>query len=538
MTALTKTVEAHIKYYEPPLPNVFSGSLLSADKEYDFPDNTAVSRWLLEQSLSDLGGQSISKPSPAANDMLSDMMVQEALYALERTDVPTAANWYTEAIERMISVAGVLHPEINSDEAAASHPCGMFKDREEARTVLFCAMAITSQGITVQDNMRYAIEQYREFLQHGEFKPKPYGANGVAVEGNLRRFNFLLKTSHKDLSRLKRLLNLKLRMKDLVRIAGKYGIEIAGKELADELVYGSMIFGPKVGNGFLQNLMGNYSPVTIDLWFMRLWGRYTGTLVRDEYNDQQVSRLVKGVRRAMKSQRMSSMMEAEGLAVTSSRIREMDAHELLDYSRRAKRFWEKLRKKYVAGAISDVFTERSPKQAVKNNKGNAESSEFKSRLEWPGAAESLIRGLGQPVDVPRNASLRRWIRDVVALSIDKLKDYGYEITAADLQAILWYPEKEIYGRLSGRPAERLNMSYDDAIIRIAKQEGITDVELEAALQSVGTDRGRGPAGSGCYGDSFGGADDGLRGGTSPDGGQSSGSGSSEVEEETSSFGFR
>ena len=38
-------------------------------------------------------------------------------------------------------------------------------------------------------------------------------------------------------------------------------------------------FGPKIGQGFYQNLMGNFDPITIDLWFMRTWGRLTGSLI-------------------------------------------------------------------------------------------------------------------------------------------------------------------------------------------------------------------------------------------------------------------
>ncbi|WP_315922446.1 hypothetical protein [Mesorhizobium sp. SP-1A] len=68
-----------------------------------------------------------------------------------------------------------------------------------------------------------------------------------------------------------------------------------------------------------------------------------------------------------------------------------------------------------------------------------------------------------------------------------MRENGYEITAADLQAILWYPEKEIYGKLTGRPVERFNMSYDEAILRIAQSEGIKDEYIAAALRSLGED---------------------------------------------------
>jgi hypothetical protein len=47
----------------------------------------------------------------------------------------------------------------------------------------------------------------------------------------------------------------------------------------DEVVYGGIIFGPKIGGAFLQNLNFNFDALTIDRWNMRTWGRLTGTLL-------------------------------------------------------------------------------------------------------------------------------------------------------------------------------------------------------------------------------------------------------------------
>lgn len=484
---------AAAKAPRPPLPEVFSGNLLGRRDLPAFSDNTEVSRFLMDQSLGALGGQPITGPSEEGDELLSDMMAAETIYALNREDGSDSSDWYTKSIERMVAVAAVLHPEIGDDEAAAAHPSGLFRDRSEARTVLFSAMAITSQNINVYDNMRYALEQYRCFLRDGEFSPKGYGANGNAIESNLARFNFILSRARGDLSRVRKLFSMKMKMSAFQNTAKKYGIDIPGKELADETVYGSMLFGPKVGNGFYQNLIGNHDPVTIDLWFMRLWGRYTGTLVRDEVVGDAQARLVKGVRRSMAGKRMKALMEREGVAVEPSAIWEMDAHELLDYTRRLKRFWEKLRKRYVNGKMSSSFHERRPGEAARNHKENAEASELKAKLGWPGAAESIVKSLGMPVDSPRSAGFRRWIRSVCAKSLDKLKDSGYPMTAADMQAILWYPEKEIYSRLAGRPVERLNMAYDEAITKLAEKEGACHGRIEEALRSLGADGDRGPA---------------------------------------------
>ena len=36
-------------------------------------------------------------------------------------------------------------------------------------------------------------------------------------------------------------------------------------ELAGSTVYGSFLLGPKIGQGFFQNLMGNFKPITMDM---------------------------------------------------------------------------------------------------------------------------------------------------------------------------------------------------------------------------------------------------------------------------------
>ncbi|NTF17783.1 hypothetical protein G6L37_05170 [Agrobacterium rubi] len=480
-------------HIDPPLPTVYAGRLLSLADTVELADNFEVSRYLADRAVEDLGGVPITTSSEGADELIARMMAAEAIFALNRTDMPTSGNWYTDAINRMINVAGLVHPEITSDEIAAVHPSGMFGRSQDARTVLLAAIAITSQNNAVFENMNYAIEQYREFCAVGRFSPKRYGANGAAVESNLSRFNSVLDKCRGDLGILHKVLTARLTMKELRSMAARHGIKVGGKEMADEIVHGSMIFGPKVGNGFLQNLLGNFEPVTIDLWFMRMWGRYTGTLVRDDVSGDAVSRLVRGIRRAHRSQRMVSLMQQSGVYRDPVDLWDLDNAQMLSYARDLKRFWEKLRRGYVSGHYGETFSERSPKAHLQP-RDNATASEMKARLIWPGAVESLVKSLGSPVDAPSSAGLRRWIRSVCHRSLVMLKDSGYEMTAADLQALLWYPEKEIYGRLSGRPFERLNASYDEAMIRIAQREGFTSDDIAEAVQSVGA-YGKGRSGN-------------------------------------------
>jgi hypothetical protein len=508
-------------HIDPPLPSVFAGKLLTDLDMPELADNFEVSRYLTDRSVEDLGGKPITEPSEGANELIARMMAAEAIFALSRTDRPTSQYWYTDAIARMINVAGLVHPEIVSDDNAAAHPCKRFVSSQDARTVLIAAIAITSQNNTVHENMNYAIEQYRHFCESGRFQPKRYGANGSAVEQNLARFNFVLEQCGGSLEKLYKLLNVKLTMGELRDVAAKHGIKVGGKEMVNETVWGSMIFGPKVGNGFMQNLFGNYDPVTIDLWFMRMWGRYTGTLVRDSVGDEALSRLVKGLRRSHRSQRLTELMKQSGVYRDPGELWDADNADLLAYTRDLKRFWEKLRRGYVEGSYSETFLTRKGKLTPRDN---AQASEVKAKLGWPGASEALMRTLGSPVDSPTSAGMRKWIRTVCTRALEMLKDSGYEMTAADLQALLWYPEKEIYGHLSGRPFERLNASYDEAMVRIARKEGFEDDEINAALQSVGTHRDGGYPDPDRAGLGESGAVDGLYLGSSGVGGEAVGTG--------------
>jgi hypothetical protein len=477
-------------HIHPPLPNVFSGRLLSEGMP-TVADNFAAARLIADMSVDDLGGMPITSPSEGANELIARQMAAEAEFALLRTDVQTASDWYTGAIARMMAVAGIMHPEIVSDEAAASLPCGLFADAQDARTALIAAIAITSQNNTVNENLAYGLEQYRALCSTGRFAPKRYGANGSAIEHNLARFNMMLDGCGNRLSTVHRVLTMKVRMSELKALASLHGIEVtAGKELSDEMVFGSMIFGPKIGNGFMQNLLGNLNDsITIDMWLMRTFGRYTGTLIRDEVRGDAFERLVRGLRRTERNASAVAAMKEAGVWRSISEIRDLDNVELLEHCRALKRHWEGLRRRYVEGRVGDTL---QPRLRAGPRRSNQETSEFKAKLGWPGAVESITKSLGGTVDVPGSAGLRRWIRTVVRRALEMLDAAGYSMSAADLQAILWYPEKEIYGRLTGRPFERLNSSYDEIMAKVARKEGFGDDEIERALRSVGDDRGGRP----------------------------------------------
>jgi hypothetical protein len=180
----------------------------------------------------------------------------------------------------------------------------------------------------------------------------------------------------------------------------KMGYVVQGENKGTE-VYGSAILGPKIGNGFYQNLSGNFDPLTFDLWWMRGWGRMTGSLVGDmpkEVTDKQEARL-----RAALGDR-APREESKLIAMAHAII---DAHE------------------------KDFQTNRADYDSGKKVKAKVSL-----------AAERFLAGRQGIREMPTSGGQRSWMRNVAARAIEILHDDGIDITPADFQATWWYPEKD------------------------------------------------------------------------------------------------
>jgi hypothetical protein len=67
---------------------------------------------------------------------------------------------------------------------------------------------------------------------------------------------------------------------------------------------------------------------------------------------------------------------------------------------------------------------------------------------------------------------------------------GYTLTNADVQALLWYPEKDIWAKMRGEKEIDLKLSYDNQIIKIATERGLGE-QAEAVAKDIrggGTER--------------------------------------------------
>jgi hypothetical protein len=434
------------------------------------PNNTAICRFLLERSLQDLGGKPILGPSPEGDDRIARTMASEVIAAINREGHADAQHWYSDSLRKAVRIAALIHPELTDDAAAAKAEKSGFVRSADARTVFFAALAITSQNMRIPDNLRAAREQYAFFVRHGRFDPKGYGTKGASIRANLEKFNLMIEVFGRSIAQVDRFMNTSFTMAEITKAAAKVGIRVTGGEMVDEPVFGSILLGPKIGS-FVNNLGGNYSTLTIDLWATRTWGRYTGTLMKDSVSAEQVARLGG----ALRSDRMivRALQRSEDW-IDPEEFADLDNDELLDYARKVQRLWEGIRTALVAQQL-----------------GNAQISARKAELDWPLAAESIVKTLGHPVDAPGTRSKRRWIRNVTNRAIEVLRIHDVHLEMAEVQALLWIPEKALYRALSGRKMTKNLVSYDTAMADVAAKEGVPDERIRAEIRAVEQDRARG-----------------------------------------------
>ena len=370
--------------------------------------------------------------------IISDALAMEAIAALNESG--NASNWYSTKVEQAVDTAAELYPEIKTDP--------------EAKFAFLTSLAITSQNTPVMENSRYTVEVYERFKQDGRF-PEDYekGKHGKAMSDNFKLLNRLVDEMG-SLQAVAEFFEAEFTVGDLK----KKGYKPPSGENVDTDVYGSFLLGPKIGQGFYQNLIGNFSPVTIDMWLMRTMGRVTGRLIgKPELIEAQTDRLIEGLRADPEKSKDNFLIASLFDAKIDGNV---DAVvEIADQLR----------------LEHDRLFQTPEVQALYRAK------QYDKPL-WAKASENIITQQFKPQDSPYGGNFRNAVRRVMDKTRKKLEKSGYSVTNADLQAILWYPEKDLFSKLGVRAKQNLNIDYADAFDIILKER--TGDET-ASVQAVG-----------------------------------------------------
>ncbi len=388
---------------------------------------TEVATFLQERALEKLGGQPRDLASEADRDAIADDMVAEAVHEMENQD--DAMEWYDSTIAKTLSMMSMKHPELDTDP--------------DAKTAFLISLAITSQNLAVPENLQYGEEVYQHFSQNGRFLEKKFGSKGGAVKLNLEKANMLLDRLG-SMEALRDFLETKFTVRELDQVLKQHldtdSKQVSGENVDTE-VYGAQVFGPKIGNGFYTNLRGDFSPVTIDMWFMRTVGRLQGKVL--SFDENRVNNQLQRLKTALGRKRMSK----DALIAKAQQLK--SKHE------------------------SDFKKFRSEYDSGKRKKSDATK-----------AAEQIVISLKGTRDVPANGTERNQLRDIVNRAVVKFKDQtGIDIPPASFQALIWYPEQDLYKSL-GVNLKSTRQDYASSTKRFLIQEGYNEEDLNRAADRV------------------------------------------------------
>ena len=428
-----------------PHPITSIGLLDGTETAPPMQSGSHVARFLQNRAIQILGGP-LDIKQESAREFVAEAIASEAIAEMARKE--EALEWYDTTVETMIENLSIQFPEILTDS--------------NSRTALLVSIAVTSQNMAVPDNLRAGVEIYSGWRRTGLFPEKGFGAKAPAIKNNFEKANAIiqyLNGNGNGMADFAALLNDSYTVRELNDILNRIlpGTKIGGERL-DTRVYGSAVLGPKIGQGFYSNLRGEFSPVTIDMWFMRMIGRLTGTLTK--YNptllDDQLVRLAR----------------ASGLdQVSQESLTDEIRNDLISLSEETLSQHERNFKQFRAEYDSGVRTKSDAVKISERIKAN-------------------LKGMN---DAPTSPVQRDNLRDIVERARAKLKDYtGMDIPAASLQALVWYPEQRLHKNL-GAKLRVTETDYAKSSRAFLLNQGVSESELDAAERRV---RQRRESGSG------------------------------------------
>lgn len=354
--------------------------------------------------------------SDKAARRIADWMVQEIEFEMQSPD--SGVGWYTEKFQNALDTFSEVFPELKTDKTA--------------RDMMTVLIAVTSDGQKVVPNFRMAAEFYGNYRETGELKSNRGTSRQKSIDTNIERIKVMLdqygpEGMHEYLMQEDTVSNLK-------KLAKEAGEDFRTQYKADvTLPRGALILGPKLG-AFYANLMGSDGYLTMDRWWTRTFNRYRGDLLDSVNGTADAPTNSKG--------------EKVGLAAFKDLIGEPDISDDQALSKAAE-----LRKPYA---------DRNFKKTGDKEVDRIEAS---ANTIYKTAFENIN-------DAPFNSGDRSFMLAAVDKAVKTLKRKGTPMSAADVQATLWYYEKRLYGDLGAK--RTADISYEEAATQIATELRGTD----------------------------------------------------------------
>ncbi len=369
-------------------------------------------------------GVDLTEMTPETKDIIATVIADETEAAMKESG--HAGHWYSDKLRNAMSLVMEIHPEL--------------KNNPDDQAMFLAALAITSNGMDVPTNARYAEEQYQAYKETGRFPLFGKGIPAQQMKNAFAALNELLEK--KGPSATRQFLATEFTKRELHDLGFD---KVLGSEAMDLQTHGSGIFGPKIGVGFYQNLIGNFNPLTTDRWFMRTWGRITGRMIDDPYSPANTTR------RADFRKQLATKKGQEKL--TELGYNKEDA------------------------ANDDTLVEIAKKIHAEYSRGN-----YKDRSALNKTAKNLNEGVNGLIDAPTSTTQRQWIREVVTEARSKLAQRGLDVDTATMQALIWYPEKNLYTQYGVGNAKAAPTDYEAEFAKLAASRGVDPATIRGIVR--------------------------------------------------------
>ena len=363
-------------------------------------------------------------------DIASDAFVYDIIDGLAGDG--SGMGWYDERVQETIRELSKLHPEFATDSNALAVYIGI--------------LATTSQGYTVVENFKQANKVYNEYKRTGripeDFK---FAKSSEPINSNLAQIQGLI--DEHGLDGYAEFMDQEVTGQALRE---QFGKTPTGVTLKDK-VRGNRVLGPKIGS-FFNNLRGQFDTITMDLWYTRTMHRFLGETVVPLDSEKMQNAITK----------FREELKKDGV-----RTYGIDLTEALKDDEATVQAGLTLFQRWARG--DNEYTE-------------------KGYFKFPDGykIEKFARGIfsiGGMKGAPQNKTHRQYFAKVVLEAKAKLAKLGMKLTEADMQAIIWYREKNLFARTGVANAAAKPADYLDAVM-VARsgaqvQEDVDPADLES-----------------------------------------------------------
>ena len=435
----------------------------------------------------DVGRALYNKFLGSAGDISTEEGVETVARALAHEALASmakdghAVGWYDRKVHEALLISSLIHPELATDP--------------KANLAFRLIAAVTSNGQAVRDNFILTNEVYAQWKASGKFPTEMASdaftqegdedaqiegelevdeeGNPVLIGGGQRRQAMIIAFQKlNDLAAARGWDKLEadlMQLRTVGEIKKFFDVKFSG-ELVDTLVPSAVgLGGPKIGN-FFANLSGWFDTPTMDLWFMRTVGRMTGGLLSTK---KSLVKSLKQLRKILPEQGDVWGHDVDKMRAEIQKYLELPEDQQLDPEVTLKTLKVTAlyaRAQYSKFSAPDPVTEKT----------------FTDKSPANLNARSLIGQMGAMVEAPGNGTERNQLRSVVYRTLELLEKQGVKLTAADLQAVLWYHEKNLYSQLGDISESAKPWDYASAArFGVGRALGLVDVGARQRAKPVG-----------------------------------------------------